>query len=379
MVSPVVLGVFLLTVFYQFYKFCVFRPKNFPPGPFRIPVFGSYLFLKLINHKRLHLAVDTLCKYYKTSIVGFFQGNYYVVVANDQKSAREMLFNPDFDGRNDFLLGRLREPDFKLRGIFFLDETYWNDQRRFSLRNLRDFGFGRRSEDYENEVRDELQSLVETIRSGPKFEHEKEFFRAGGEISLPKALIGSMGNCFLQIVANERFARSEQTLLFKAGVGALDFQKYSNEYGKMFGIMNWIRYVFPSMSSYKQLRQASMNLFELMKVVVDRQIKTYQEGHVRGFIDLYIKEIRASEAAEIKNGYLDDQLLMICTDFVFPVLSAIESQVAMLFMHLLHRQDIVKKIQDEIGAVVGSGRLPSLDDRAKYISTLIKVFFLINS
>lgn len=280
-----------------------------------------------------------------------------------------MLFSPDFDGRNDFLIGRLREPDFKKRGIFFLDGSYWNDQRRFSLRNLRDFGFGRRFEEYEVEVREELESLVEMIKTGPKYEYEREFLRSGGEVSLPKALIGSLANCFLQVVANERFPRSERSLVLKAGLGSMDFQKFANEYGKMFGIIPWIRFFFPSMSSYKQLRKASMDMCGLMKIIVDKQIQTFQEGHVRSFIDLYIKEIKDSEAAGIKNGYMEDQLLMICTDFVFPALSAIETQIALLFMHLLYRRDICKKIQDEIEAVVGSGRLPGLDDRVKYVET----------
>lgn len=55
--------------------------------------------------------------------------------------------------------------------------------------------------------------------------------------------------------------------------------------------------------------------------------------------------------------------MMICTDFLFPSLSAIETQIAFLFKHLLYRTDIIEKIQREIDNVVGSGRLPELDDR----------------
>ena len=55
---------------------------------------------------------------------------------------------------------------------------------------------------------------------------------------------------------------------------------------------------------------------------------------------------------------------MICTDFLFPSLSAIESQVSFLLRLLLHRPDVLNKVQAEIDDVVGAGRLPSLDDRA---------------
>lgn len=98
MVSPVILGIIIGLAIYRFYKFCVHRPEGFPPGPFRIPVFGSYLFLLLINFKYLHLAVEKLCKFFESSVIGFYTGDYLTVLATDQKSIREVFFNPDFDG-----------------------------------------------------------------------------------------------------------------------------------------------------------------------------------------------------------------------------------------------------------------------------------------
>jgi Cytochrome P450 len=137
------------------------------------------------------------------------------VYANDPKTAREVLFRQEFDGRPDVLLARLREPNFTLKGIFFIEGDYWLHQRRFTLRNLRDFGFGRRCLEYENEVLDEMKDLVNLIKEGPKFEHEKKYFGPGGNVFLPQALIGAMGNCFLQVLANERLPRSEQHKIFK--------------------------------------------------------------------------------------------------------------------------------------------------------------------
>lgn len=361
MVSQVIVGIFVSMFLYRIYKYCVYRPPGFPPGPFRIPIFGCYLWLLLINRKNRHAAVQKLCKFFKTTVIGFYTGDTLTVIANDPKSIRELLFNPDLDGRNDFFIGRLREPNYKINGIFFTDGGYWSDQRRFTLRNLRDFGFGRRFQDFEIEVRDEMQNLIALIKDGPRYDHEKEFLRADGEIKLPKALIGNLGNCFLQVLSGERIPRAEQASLFKAGYGSMDFQIYSNEYGKLFSLLPWIRFIFPRASSFEQLRSGSMAMCDLMKSVIDKQVKSYQDGHVRSFIDLYIKEMIEAKS----NGYIYDQLLMICTDFLFPSLSAIETQISFLFKHLLHRKDVLKKIHFEIDTVVGGGRLPELDDRVK--------------
>lgn len=215
MVSPVLVIIFVALFLYRCYKYCFYRPPNFPPGPPRIPLIGSYLFILLINYKDKHLAINKLCEYYKSKVIGFHTGNVLTVVANDPKSVREMLFKQEFDGRNDIVLARLREPHHNLKGIFFTDGPFWLQQRRFTLRNLRDFGFGRRHQNYEIEVIDEMKNLVNLIKDGPKYEHEKKYFKAGGDVCMPKALVGALGNCFLEVCAGERLSRADQHKLFK--------------------------------------------------------------------------------------------------------------------------------------------------------------------
>lgn len=126
-----------------------------------------------------------------------------------------------------------------------------------------------------------------------------------------------------------------------------------------------------------------MDMYDLMKEVIKKQVHTYQDGHVRSFMDIYIKEIKVSEVKGKKSGFLckksssrlifvllslvysfpDDQMMMICNDFLFPSLSAMETQISFLFKHLVYRTDIVEKIQRELDNIVGFGRLPELDDR----------------
>lgn len=61
------------------------------------------------------------------------------------------------------------------KGIFFTDGPEWKEQRRFTLRHLRDYGFGRRFETLECEIRDEIAEFINIIKEGPKYEHEKVF------------------------------------------------------------------------------------------------------------------------------------------------------------------------------------------------------------
>ena len=50
-------------------------------------------------------------------------------------------------------------------GIFFDDGEDWLHQRRFALRELRDFGFGRRLDEFESVVSEEVQDVLDVIRS----------------------------------------------------------------------------------------------------------------------------------------------------------------------------------------------------------------------
>jgi hypothetical protein len=48
-------------------------------------------------------------------------------------------------------------------GIVFTDDVFWEQQRRFSLRHMRDFGFGRRFAELENVAKEEIQDMLDLL------------------------------------------------------------------------------------------------------------------------------------------------------------------------------------------------------------------------
>lgn len=61
-------------------------------------------------------------------------------------------------------------------GIFNIEGNAWHEQRRFILRYLRDFGFGRRFESLEKEMEFQIAQHIGIIKNGPKYPHEKVLF-----------------------------------------------------------------------------------------------------------------------------------------------------------------------------------------------------------
>lgn len=158
LVSQILVSVISILVIYRIYKFMFYKPPNFPPGkimyfisefriklennlakaspiklnslkyyrfltincfvgPPRIPRFGSYLILLLVNYSQIHKAISALSKYYKTNILGFYLGDTLTIVANDTASVKELLLNTAFDGRPDVEIAKARDPDHGPRGI----------------------------------------------------------------------------------------------------------------------------------------------------------------------------------------------------------------------------------------------------------------------
>lgn len=103
-------------ILYRIYKFMFTKPDNFPPGPPRLPFLGSYPFMLLLNYRHMHRAIDWLCKYYETDVLGLYAAHFPTVVANTTAAVKELLNNPDLDGKPQLLLARMRDPDFTIRG-----------------------------------------------------------------------------------------------------------------------------------------------------------------------------------------------------------------------------------------------------------------------
>lgn len=97
----------------------VSRPCGFPPGPPKIPLFGTYLFLMSLNYWFLHKAAITFSKWYKSKIIGFYVGTAATVVVHDDKVIKKVLNSQVFEGRPDMLVTRLREPNFEKNGMTF--------------------------------------------------------------------------------------------------------------------------------------------------------------------------------------------------------------------------------------------------------------------
>lgn len=292
MASPILVAICAAIVLYRCYRYCFDRPPNFAPGPPKVPLLGSYPFLLLVNYKHLHRATEWLGKWYQTPVLGIhYAGNVPAMAVLDMATTKEVLNNPDLDGRPVFAMVRARDPMFNVWGIFFRDGPFWKDQRRFALRNMRDYGFGRRFEELEAHINGELLAFVDLVRNGPKYEYEREFVGSDGVVRLPAALNGYPGNMFLKVALNESFGREELECMFRAARAAMQFQRSGCMYGRLFSMMLSMKWLAPKLSGYADVRDSAIDLHEIFADIVRRQYESFEPGHQRSFVDLYFQEM----------------------------------------------------------------------------------------
>ncbi|XP_030559401.1 probable cytochrome P450 304a1 [Drosophila novamexicana] len=362
MLTALLLVLCSIIFLYLSYKYAVGRPSGFPPGPPRLPIFGSYLFMLLIDYKYLHKAALILSKWYKSDIIGLFVGSFPVAVVHSGEGVREILNNQAYDGRPPLFLSKMRDPGDCVRGIFFQEGILWKEQRRFILRYLRDFGFGRRFDQLELIIKEEITDMLDMIRNGPRYEHEHHLVKPGGyRVQLPLLFNPFSANSHFHIVYNERLARSEMAKLVKLVQLGLQFQRNADDYGRLLSIIPWIRYIWPEASGYNKLNEANLYVRAYFSEFVDRHIDSYDECSERNFLDLYIAEMKKGLPEEY--GFNREQFIMGLVDFSFPAFTAVGSQLSLIVQYMMLYPEVAKRVQREIDEVVGSGRLPTLEDR----------------
>ena len=157
------------------------KPKNYPPGPSKWPLIGTYDLSPLSGRKDNHrvIVANMVAKYGRT--IGTFLGTKPIIYLNDPVMTRKLFNMEVFSGRiNAAGFRQMRSPNGTANpyGILFTDGDLWHGQRRFSLKTLKDLGFGRTNS--ESIIQEEASLLIDHFS-----ENSKEDFRMESTMNTP--------------------------------------------------------------------------------------------------------------------------------------------------------------------------------------------------
>ncbi|XP_014480099.1 PREDICTED: probable cytochrome P450 304a1 isoform X2 [Dinoponera quadriceps] len=348
----------------------------FQQGVFRIPISGSYLTLLLRNYSFPYNTVEYYAKKLKTKIIGYYLGSFWVVVANDYANIKEILKRGEFNARVTEV-PIIKDRSFgKMLGITFTDGPLWREQRRFFLRNVRDFGFGRRQEAFEREILDEVSLLINILKHGPIYDGEKEIIK--GNLALfPDILYSTIGSSLWKVLFGQRFDRTEHDIPRRVCRLSMMFVRSLESTGGAIFHLPFLKF-FGNMFGYKNVIKSNYLVADIIQEYLKSLETTFGENVDRGFVDRYLNVLNKNDKSQY---FSEKQVIMMLTDVMLATCSTIPATVTQIIKFLINHPMVLKKAQDEIDKVVGTGRLVTWDDRKNlpYTEAVIRETMRINS
>ncbi|XP_043231523.1 methyl farnesoate epoxidase-like [Amphibalanus amphitrite] len=322
------------------------RPAGLPPGPPTFLIFGNVWFM--IQSLRGQLKTE-LKRYRQTygDILGF-------VLPNGQTAAhlfkyediRDACAMPEFAGRPQSFATLLRSYQQQL-GIAFNEGSSWAEHRRFALRNLRDFGFGKKS--LEETVLDEFEELADEITQ---------------EMKAPMKVNGRFGvyvlNILWKLVADQRLDQNDPKTQDHVATVSEFFQAIGPRCP--LNVAPWLRHFLPEKSGYSTIIRHRESTAAMFGPLVKEHRRTLERSSPRDFIDQFLIEMESPDAEA--RQFTERNLAIIGMDFFVAGVETTTSTLTWALLLMVLHPDVQARVQREIDSVVGR-RSPSYADRVR--------------
>ncbi|XP_049299516.1 probable cytochrome P450 305a1 [Anopheles funestus] len=331
----------------------LWRPANYPPGPKWLPIVGNTPLVRKMAASNGGLLVnvcDKLSETYQSSVIGLKLGRERVVVGLGYDDVKDILCNEVFQARPDNFFIRLRTLGTRL-GITCTDGAFWNEQRSFVTRHLRNVGYGRQA--MHVQIQTELNELLEVLDN-----------RMEQPIWPGSILAISVINVLWTIVTGSRVPREDDRLQRLLQL----LQERSKAFDMSGGTLNqlpWLRFVAPEWSGYNLVRRFNKQLTEFFSPTIEEHHQNFTEDKaVDDLIYAYIKEIR-DHKDEAHTNFTDVQLTMIILDIFIAGGHTTSTTLDLAFMMMIVRPDVQEKVHKEIDNQLELNATAHYDDRHK--------------
>ncbi|CAL8126658.1 unnamed protein product [Orchesella dallaii] len=280
--------------------YLAFKPRKRAinlPGPWALPYIGNLLDLQ----PRMYLTLDKWSKKYGPMCKFQLGAGPASVLIADPVIAKEMLSLDPFVGRGTVKEFTLFEGENI--GLINSEGKIWEQQRRFTMRQLRDFGFAKSS--MESMIMEEVNEMTERLLA----------FKGKPIDDIKNKLSLAMVNSLWSIVAGTRYSQDDPKLrdLARQINGAFDEAAKS---GALLVIAPWLKHIVPGLIGYNAIRRLMRGLVDFVSKTIKEHEDTMQEESPRDFIDVYLNEIKRTTdgASSFYGADAEKQLIAVVAD-----------------------------------------------------------------
>ncbi|XP_044800844.2 cytochrome P450 2J2 isoform X2 [Bubalus bubalis] len=348
--GTVLLGAFVFLLFADFLKRQ--HPKNYPPGPLRLPFIGNVFHLDL--GKGIFVPQQVVKKY--GNIIRLDFGVIHSIVITGLPYIKEALVGQEQNFVNRPMIA-IQKRIFNNKGLIRSNGQVWKEQRRFTLTTLRNFGLGRKS--LEERIQEEVTYLIQAIgeENGQPFD--------------PHFIINNaVSNIICSITFGERFDyqddQFQELLKLLDEILCIQASVCCQLYNAFPRIMNFLP------GSHHDLFRKWEKLKRFVANVIENHRKDWNPAEARDFIDAYLQEIEKHK--DNATSSFDDENLICSTLDLFLAGTETTSTTlrwGLLFMAL--NPEIQEKVQAEIDSMLGQSQQPNsaIPDAMAYTNAVI--------
>ncbi|XP_071452856.1 methyl farnesoate epoxidase-like [Hetaerina americana] len=327
------------------------KPDKFPPGPPKWPILGNRLQLKSWGHLP-HLSMAEAARRYG-EVVGLFSGSIPVILVSSLEGIKEVSARDDFSARPRSKL--MEHIDSGTFGVLWTSGEKWKEQRRFTLRHLKDLGLGKRS--LEGITHEELEAVfaeIDKLSGGSK---------AGWLNPVPvHDILGTAGvNVLWYVIAGKRYSHTDPYLNKLMG-NVKELIKISEPAGGLATVFPFLSRIFPLLSNLQMVVKLRESLRKFIRDEVEMHRGSFDGENPRDFIDTYISEVDKNKDNET-TWFEEKQLVQICVDLFMAGSDTTFNSLTFSMLYMILYPEVQHKVQEELDRVVGRDRLPSLEDR----------------
>uniref|UniRef100_A0A667WAP7 Cytochrome P450, family 2, subfamily X, polypeptide 9 n=1 Tax=Myripristis murdjan TaxID=586833 RepID=A0A667WAP7_9TELE len=327
------------------------RPKNFPPGPTPLPIFGTIFSLSLQNPLK---DFERLRKHYG-DVYSLFIGPTPVVVINGLQAMKEALVTKgaDFAGRpQDRMVNDVTER----KGVILADYgPAWREHRRFALMTLKNFGLGKQT--MEERILGEIQHIMEPLE------------KSVGKTLSPRIMFhNAASNIICQVLFGTRYKYDDEFIKLIVRFFTENAKIINGPWATLYDSLPMIRHLpLP----FKKVFENYESCQKLASPLLTEHKKTRVPGKPRDLLDCYLDEL--DKRGDEGSSFSESQLISYALDIYFAGTDTTSNTLLTGFLYLMTHPHIQERCQQEIDCVLDGKDQASFEDRHKmpYIQAVI--------
>nr|XP_044615225.1 cytochrome P450 2G1 [Equus asinus] len=314
------------------------------PGLQPLPFLGNMFHL---DHNSFLKCFQVLREKYGP-VFTVYMGPRPVVVLCGHEAVKEALVDQadNFSGRGELAT---IERNFQGHGLAMANGERWRILRRFSLTILRDFGMGKRS--IEERIQEEAGFLLKELRKTKGAPIDPTFF-----------LSRTVSNVISAIVFGSRFDYEDKQFQKLMQMINESFTEMSTPWAQLYDMYSGIMQYLPGRHNHIYY------LIEELKDFIASRVKINEASldpqNPRDFIDCFLIKMHQDKS----NPYTEfnfKNLVLTTLNLFFAGTETVSSTLRYGLLLMMKYPEVEAKIHEEIEQVIGSRRIPSVDDRVK--------------